>query len=112
VDTKEIFTNYTCVEQMRIANREFASFIGAVTELYGPEQARLSADDWLDEAELMNIATRSARRAWRSVTIAAAARLANRLAVVQRHELSLVASSDSKVSPIPSSNCISSALLV
>ena len=25
-----------------------------MTELFGPEQARLSADDWLDESELMD----------------------------------------------------------
>ena len=35
MDTKETFNNSTCVEQMRMAERELASLIGAVTKLYG-----------------------------------------------------------------------------
>ena len=53
----------------------------AVTELFGPEQARVAADDWVDELELMDILPEPAGRDWRSVTIAAAARLAKRLNV-------------------------------
>lgn len=36
---------------MHMAERELAAFISAATELFGPEQARLSAEDWLEESE-------------------------------------------------------------
>ena len=39
---------------MVIAERELGAFIRAVTELFGPEQARLAAEDWGDELELMD----------------------------------------------------------
>jgi hypothetical protein len=69
-------------EQTRLAERELFSFIAAVRETYGPEQARLSAEDWLDESDLMDSPPRSEVRNWRSVTIAASARLANRVPVI------------------------------
>ena len=64
---------------MVIAERELGAFIGAVTELFGPEQARLAAEDWVDELELMDALPGPTKRAWRSVTIAASAQLARRL---------------------------------
>ena len=67
------------VYEMHLAERELSSFMAAVTKLYGPEQARSSAEDWLDESELMDSTPRSEARNWRAVTIAASARLANRL---------------------------------
>ncbi|MBV8050779.1 MAG: hypothetical protein JOZ80_06300 [Acidobacteriaceae bacterium] len=66
-------------EQMRLAERELTSFIAAVKTSYGAEQARLSAEDWLDESELIDSPPRSEERNWRAVTIAASARLANRV---------------------------------
>src|SRR5437867_723447 len=39
----------TCGDLMTMAQRELSAFIRAVTELFGSEQARLSAEDWLDE---------------------------------------------------------------
>jgi len=65
--------------QTHLAEREVSAFIGAVTELYGEEQARLSAEDWLDESELMDSPPRAEVRHWRAVTIVASARLANRV---------------------------------
>jgi hypothetical protein len=62
-----------------------SSFIAAVTELYGPEQARLSEKDWLDESELMDSLPLSTHRQWRAVTIAASVRLAGRLSVLPHH---------------------------
>ena len=59
-------------------NASCSSFIAAVTELYGPEEATLSANEWLDESELMDSPPRSEMRDWRAVTIAASARLADR----------------------------------
>ena len=58
---------------------ELSAFIGAVTESFGPDVAKLSAEDWLDESELMDSPPRSTSRDWRAVTVAASARLASRL---------------------------------
>jgi len=73
------FSNSTYEEQTRLAERELSSFMAAVKDLYGPEEARLSANDWLDESELMDSPPRSEMRDWRAVTIAASARLADRI---------------------------------
>jgi hypothetical protein len=75
------FSDSIYEEQVHLAERELSSFIAAVTKLYGPEQARLSAEDWLDESELMDSSPRSEARNWRAVTIAASARLADRVNV-------------------------------
>jgi hypothetical protein len=40
-------------ELIAIAEREPGAFIRVVTELFGPEQARLAADDWINELESM-----------------------------------------------------------
>jgi hypothetical protein len=62
-----------------MAEHELSVFISAVKELLGPEQAQLSAVDWLGELELMDSQPGSTNRDWQAVTIAASARLANRL---------------------------------
>jgi len=36
-----------------------------------PEEAKLSAEDWLDESELLDSPARSASRNWQAVTTAA-----------------------------------------
>ena len=66
-------------KQMHLAERELCSFLAAVTELYGPAHARLSAEDWLDEAEMKDSPPGSEAGYWRAVTIAASARLAKRV---------------------------------
>ncbi len=73
------FSDSIYEEQMHVAERELSSFMAAVTKLYGPEQARVSAEDWLEESVLMDSPPRSEVRNWRAVTIAASARLASRL---------------------------------
>jgi hypothetical protein len=90
---------------MVLAEQESGAFIKAVTELFGPEQARRAADDWVDELELMDALPGSTRRDWGSVTVAASARLAMRLNTGADRPKPRVASTDTKVSPIPSSNC-------
>jgi hypothetical protein len=90
---------------MAIAERELGAFIRAVTELFGPEQARLAAEDWVDELELMDALPGPTRRDWGSVTVAASAQLARRLNTDLDCSTPRVASIDIKVSPIPSSNC-------
>ena len=78
MNTKESFSNSICKEQMQMAEREFSAFISAVKELLIPDQAQLSAVDWLDELE-MDSRPESTSRDWRAVTIAASARLAKRM---------------------------------
>jgi hypothetical protein len=79
VNFNDTFSDSMYNEQIRIAERELSAFIRAVAQLYGPEPARLSAQDWLDECDLMDSAPRSEDRDRRPVTIAASARLADRL---------------------------------
>jgi hypothetical protein len=110
MNSDESFDNSTYIDQIHLAERELASFIGAVKELFGPEQALLSAEDWLDESELMDSPPRSTNRDWRAVTVAASARLANRETVARGHRRPAT-STDTKVSPILSSNCFASAPL-
>jgi hypothetical protein len=62
-----------------LAERELGAFISAVTELFGSEQARLAADEWLDELVVMEGLPGFTSRDWRSITIAASVRLANRV---------------------------------
>jgi hypothetical protein len=111
MDKEESFCNSTCEDQINMAERELSAFIRAVTELFGPEQARLSTEDWLDELELKHGSLRATRRDWRAVTVAASARLANRRTPA-RDRRTLAASTDTKVSPILSSNSFASVLLV
>jgi hypothetical protein len=69
----------TFAKLMSMAERELGAFISAVTELFGSEQARLAAEDWLDELLLIETLPGLTSRDWRSITIAASARLANRV---------------------------------
>jgi hypothetical protein len=107
----ESFDSLTYANQEHVAERELAAFIAAVKELFGSEQASLSTDDWLDESELMDCAPRSTSRDWRTVTVAASARLAKRVTGA-RDRRTPASATDPKVLPILSSNCFASALLV
>jgi hypothetical protein len=75
----ESLSDLTCEEQAHLAERELSSFFSAVETLYGPEHARLSAQDWLHESGLIYSQPLSKEQNWRAVTIAASARLADRL---------------------------------
>lgn len=76
-----------------MAERELAAFLCAVTESYGPQQAALSAEDWLAELECLDAQFGLTELDWRRVTVAAAARLAHRLTFA-----------NTRVSATPSSN--------
>ena len=39
----------TSAELTAMAERELGAFIAAVTELFGSEQAKIAADDWIEE---------------------------------------------------------------
>lgn len=79
MNARASFSDLVYEQQARMAERELSAFIAAVTELHGAEQARLSAQDWLDESHLMDSPPRAEVRTWRAVTIAASARLAGRV---------------------------------
>jgi hypothetical protein len=64
----------------KAAEQELAAFFNAVKQLFGREQAELSAKDWLDELAKID-GLSSSTRDWRLVTIKASARLATRVNV-------------------------------
>ena len=79
MNQRDSFSDLIYEQQTHLAERELASFIAAVTELYGSAQARIATEDWLEESDLIDSPPRSEARDWRSVTIAASARLASRV---------------------------------
>ena len=91
---RDSFSDSIYVDQVHQAERELSAFVGAVGQLFGPEQAMVSAEDWLDESELMDSPPRSGSRDWRAITVAASARLANRLNVAHNRRRSLVPATD------------------
>jgi hypothetical protein len=111
MDTKEFFCNSVYADEVRKAERELFAFINAIEELFGPEQAKLSEEDWLDESAIMDSPPRSETRNWRAVTVAASARLANRLSVTYPQK-PLVAKAPVKILTITSPTCFAPVVLV
>ena len=67
-----------CTEFMTMAERELSAFFNAVTQLFGSEQAELSAEDWLQELiEIDDLPTSVPK--WRSITAKVSTRLAIRV---------------------------------
>lgn len=66
------------IDVTTMAEWEVSAFFSAVAELYSPEQAEASAEDWLRELIAIEHLPVSARD-WRTLTIAAAAQLASRV---------------------------------
>jgi hypothetical protein len=58
-----------------LAEKELSAFISAVETLFGAEQARQSALDWIEELELMDWPPGFAIPDWRRATVGASARL-------------------------------------
>lgn len=54
MDTREPFSSSIYTEQEHREDQELSAFTDAVTEFYGPEQARLSERDWLEESDLID----------------------------------------------------------
>ena len=104
------YPNYE--QQTHLAERELAEFIRNVTDQLGPEQARPAAENWFEEADLIDAPPFSISRNWHSVTIAASARLSYQVDAPQHQQMSLQTSANTKVSFIPSFNCSASTLLV
>ena len=70
--------NSTCAELLRMAQQELTAFSAAVKEMFGSEQAEISADDWLEELAEISVLPATARE-WRQITIKASTRLARRM---------------------------------
>jgi hypothetical protein len=71
-------SNPGCADLMTLAERELSAFFNAITQLFGSEQAELSAEDWLEE--LMGIdALPASAREWRLITAKVSTRLASRM---------------------------------
>jgi hypothetical protein len=71
-------SNHPCPALMTMAERELSAFFNAVTELFGSEQAELSAQDWLHEMIQSDVLAASTRE-WRLITAKVSARLASRV---------------------------------
>ena len=72
-------SNSHCTDLMTMAEQELSAFFNAVTQLFGSEQARLSAEDWLHELVKIDDLPASARE-WRLITAKVSSRLASRVA--------------------------------
>ena len=73
--------NQNCSNLVTMAERQFVAFTRAATELFGPEYAQSSAEDWLNEVASMECLPGPTSVEWRLVTVAALARLAIRMSV-------------------------------
>jgi len=71
-------SNPPCSGLMTMAERELSAFFNAITQLFGSEQAKLSAEDWLRELSRANALPASASE-WRLITVKASTRLASRV---------------------------------
>ena len=67
-------SNSGCADLMTMAERELSAFFNAVTQLFGPEQADVSAEDWLHELVEIDGLPSSARE-WRLITAKVSTRL-------------------------------------
>jgi hypothetical protein len=71
-------SNPRCADFMTPAERELSAFFNAVTQLFGSEQAELSAEHWLQELNETEELPASARE-WRLITAKASTWLASRV---------------------------------
>ncbi|HEV2173627.1 MAG TPA: hypothetical protein VGR71_08670 [Nitrospira sp.] len=60
-----------------LAERELAAFARAVKELFGSEQAHLSASEWIDELESLHCTATPGIADFRRITTAVSARIAH-----------------------------------
>ena len=71
-------SNHPCPDLATMAERELSAFFNAITQLFGSEQAKLSAEDWLQELIEVDGLPTSARE-WRLITLKVSTRLASRV---------------------------------
>ena len=80
VDRYKPSTNFNsrCADLTSMAERELSAYFNAVTQLFGSEQAGISAEDWL--RELIKIdGLPASNREWRLITAKVSTRLASRV---------------------------------
>jgi len=70
--------NPRCAALMAMAEQELSAFFSAVSRLFGSEEARLSAEDWLRELIEKDGLPNSIRE-WRLITAKVLTQLASRL---------------------------------
>jgi len=92
----ESFSNSLYTDQVHSAELELAEFIATVRASYGPEEAELSVEDWIEESELMDSSPRSEVRNWRAVTISASARLASRVSRTSHYSMVVTNSQENR----------------
>jgi hypothetical protein len=71
-------SNSPCPDLIAMAERELAAFFNAITQLFGSEEAVLSAKDWLQELIEIDGLPASTRE-WRLITAKVSTRLASRV---------------------------------
>jgi hypothetical protein len=71
-------SNPPCPDLATMAERELSAFFNAITQLFGSEQAEISAEDWLQELIEIDDLPASARE-WRLITTKVSIRLASRV---------------------------------
>ena len=76
-------SSHPCPELVRMAERELSAFFNAIAQLFGSEQAELSAEDWLQELIQIDGLPSSARE-WRLITEKVSTRLAGRMSASSR----------------------------
>jgi hypothetical protein len=76
-------SNHPCPDFATMAEQELSAFFNAITQLFGSEQAKLSAEDWLQEL-IKTDALPSSTREWRLLTAKASTRLASRVSASSR----------------------------
>jgi hypothetical protein len=67
-----------CADLVTMAEQELSAFFNAVTDLFGLEQAKISAEDWLRELIAIDGLPASTRE-WRLITTKVSTRLASRV---------------------------------
>jgi hypothetical protein len=67
-------SNPPCPDLMTMAERELSAFFSAVTQLFGSEQAEISAEDWLQELMEVDVLPTSTRE-WRLISAKVSSRL-------------------------------------
>ena len=65
-------------EIMNFAENELAALYSAVLDLFGPEEAQITTEDWLRELEVMEWPPEAVIPNWRQPTLTAVRRLAER----------------------------------
>ena len=71
-------SNHPCPDLTMMAERELSAFFNAVSQLFGSEQAEISAEDWLKELIESDVLPSSARE-WRLITAKVSTRLPREL---------------------------------